>query len=571
MRIHINGKECWANAGETILKVAEREGIKIPTLCYLKGFSPTGSCRICVVEVEGQRNLIPSCAFPVYEGMHVETNSSKVRRARKTIIELLIANHPQDCLVCVRNGNCSLQSLAAEYGVRSFRYSGERRTGKLDIASPSIERDPEKCILCGRCTRICHEVQSVGAIDIAGRGFNSHVTPEFENSLNTSPCVYCGQCIVNCPVGALREKSNEKITWAAINDPGKIVVAQVAPAVRVALGEEFGMEPGSVVTGKIVAALRRMGVDYVFDTNFAADLTIIEEANELLKRLTNGGTIPMLTSCSPGWIKYIEHNYPDLLKNLSTCKSPHEMQGALIKSYWAQKMNIDESKIFVVSVMPCTAKKFEAQRPELGDKYPDVDAVITTRELALMIKNAGLDFHRLPDEYYDDPLGESTGAAVIFGATGGVMEAALRTAYFTLTGKEMDEIDFRPVRGLSGIKEADVDINGTKVKVAAVNSLRNIKPILDQIRNGETPYHFIEVMACPGGCINGGGQPLPSDPVKTEKRMQAIYKIDSEMAKRCSHHNESVMQLYKDFLGEPNSHIAHELLHTHYVSRAEQD
>jgi iron-only hydrogenase group A len=571
MRIHINGKECWANGGETILKVAEREGVKIPTLCYLKGFTATGSCRICVVEVEGQRNLIPSCAFPVYEGMRVETNSAKVRRARKTIIELLIANHPQDCLVCVRNGNCSLQSLAAEYGVRSFRYEGERRTSKLDIASPSVERDPEKCILCGRCTRICHEMQSVGAIDIAGRGFNSHVTPEFENSLNTSPCVYCGQCIVNCPVGALREKSNEKITWAAINDPGKVVVAQIAPAVRVALGEEFGMPLGTTVTGKAVAALRRMGVDYVFDTNFAADLTIIEEANELLKRVTSGGTLPMLTSCSPGWIKYIEHNYPDLLGNLSTCKSPHEMQGALIKSYWAQKMNIDESKIFVVSVMPCTAKKFEAQRPELGDKYPDVDAVITTRELALMIKNAGLDFTRLDDEHFDDPLGESTGAAVIFGATGGVMEAALRTAYFTLTGKEMENIDFQPVRGLSGIKEAVVNVADMEVKVAAVNSLKNIKPIMDQIRNGETPYHFIEVMACPGGCINGGGQPLPSDPVKTEKRMQAIYQIDSEMAKRCSHHNESVAQLYKDFLGEPNSHIAHELLHTHYVNRAEQN
>ena len=567
MRIHINGKEYWANAGDTILKVAEREGIKIPTLCYLKGFTATGSCRICVVEVEGQRNLIPSCAFPVAEGMRIETNSAKVRRARKTIIELLIANHPQDCLVCVRNGNCSLQSLAAEYGVRSFRYQGERRTGKLDIASPAIERDPEKCILCGRCTRICHEMQSVGAIDIANRGFHSYVTPEFDHSLNTVACVYCGQCIVNCPVGALREKSNEKITWDAINDPGKVVVAQIAPAVRVALGEEFGMQLGSIVTGKAVAALRRMGVDYVFDTNFAADLTIIEEANELLKRLNNGGTIPMLTSCSPGWIKYIEHNYPNLLKNLSTCKSPHEMQGALIKSYWAQKMDIDEANIFVVSVMPCTAKKFEAQRPELGDKYPDVDAVITTRELALMIKNAGIDFTRLHDEYFDDPLGESTGAAVIFGATGGVMEAALRTAYFTLTGEEMDNIDFQSVRGLTGIKEANVTINGTEIKVAAVNSLKNIKPIMESIRAGETPYHFVEVMACPGGCINGGGQPLPSDPIKTEKRMNAIYKIDSDMAKRCSHHNESVQKLYEDFLGEPNSERAHELLHTHYVDR----
>lgn len=569
MRIKINGNEVWANPGETILKVADREGIKIPTLCYLKGFSPTGSCRICVVEVDGQRNLTPACAFPVYEGMDVQTNSAKVRRARKTIIELLIANHPQDCLACVRNGNCDLQTLAAEYGVRSFRYQGERRHMKQDIASPSIERDPDKCILCGRCVRICHEMQSVGAIDFAKRGFQSYVTPEFNHSLNTGSCVYCGQCIVNCPVGALREKSNEKITWEAINNPGKVVVAQIAPAVRVALGEEFGMEPGSVVTGKAVAALRRMGVDYVFDTNFSADLTIIEEANELLSRLQNGGKTPMLTSCSPGWIKYIEHQYPDLLEHLSTCKSPHQMQGALIKSYWAEKMSIDPENVFVVSVMPCTAKKFEAQRPELADEYQDVDAVVTTREMAQMIRTAGIDFERLNDEYFDDPLGESTGAAVIFGATGGVMEAAIRTAHFTVTGKELDDIDFRPVRGLHGVKEAEVQVNGTTLKIAAVSSLKNIKPVLDGIRNGDTPYHFIEVMACPGGCINGGGQPLPSDPEKTDKRMQAIYKIDAHMAKRCSHHNESVQQLYKEFLNEPNSHKAHELLHTHYVNRAE--
>ena len=569
MRITINGKECWANAGETVLKVAEREGVKIPTLCYLKGLSPTGSCRMCVVSVEGQRGLAPSCAFPVFDGMKVETNSPEVRRARKTIIELLIANHPPECLTCVRNGNCELQSLAAEYGVRSMRYQGERRHAKLDVASVSIERDPEKCILCGRCVRVCNEIQGVGAIDIANRGFNSIVMPAFDNSLNTAACVYCGQCIVNCPVGALREKSNEKITWEAINSPDKVVVAQIAPAVRVALGEEFGMEPGSVVTGKAVAALRRMGIDYVFDTNFSADLTIIEEANELLHRLKNGGKTPMLTSCSPGWIKYVEHFYPDLLENLSSCKSPHEMQGAMIKSYWAQKMQIDPAKVFVVSVMPCTAKKYEAQRPELGEHYQDVDAVITTREMANMIRTAGLDFAKLPDEHFDDPLGESTGAAVIFGATGGVMEAALRTAYFTMTGKEMADIDFRPVRGLDGVKEAEVAINGTTVKVAAVSALRNIKPILDDIRAGKSDYQFIEVMACPGGCINGGGQPLPSDPEKTEKRMAAIYKIDRQLAKRCSHHNESVQKLYKEFLGEPNGHIAHELLHTHYVNRAE--
>ncbi|MDZ7370368.1 MAG: NADH-dependent [FeFe] hydrogenase, group A6 [candidate division KSB1 bacterium] len=569
MKITINGKECWANPGETVLKVAEREGIKIPTLCYLKGLTPTGSCRMCVVEVEGQRNLTPACAFPVFEGMKVQTNSAKVRRARKTIIELLIANHPPECLTCVRNGNCELQSLAAEYGVRSLRYQGERRHAKIDVASPSIERDPEKCILCGRCVRVCNEIQGVGAIDFARRGFNSIVMPAFDHSLNTAACVFCGQCIVHCPVGALREKSNEKITWEAINNPEKIVVAQIAPAVRVALGEEFGMEPGSIVTGKAVAALRRIGMDYVFDTNFSADLTIIEEANELLGRLKNGGKLPMLTSCSPGWIKYVEHFYPDLLENLSTCKSPHEMQGALIKSYWAEKMGIDPAKIFVVSIMPCTAKKFEAKRPELGGRYPDVDAVLTTRELANMIRIAGIDFMRLKDDHFDDPLGEATGAAVIFGATGGVMEAALRTAYFTVTGKEMADIEFRQVRGLDGVKEADVAINGTTLRVAAVNALRNIKPILDAIRAGNSPYHFIEVMACPGGCINGGGQPLPSDVEKTEKRMAAIYRIDRELAKRSSHQNESVQKLYEEYLEHPNSHRAHELLHTHYYNRGE--
>ena len=567
MRITINDKECWANPGETILTLAEREGIKIPTLCYLKGLSPTGSCRICVVEVEGQRNLVPSCAFPVYEGMKIQTNSPKVRRARKTIIELLIANHPQNCLFCVRNGNCELQTLAAEYGVRSLRYKGERRTRKQDVASPAIERDPDKCILCGRCVRICHEVQNVGAIDIVERGFKSYITPAFDNSLNTVPCVFCGQCVVNCPVGALTEKSHEKIVWNAINDPKKHVVVQVAPAVRVALGEEFGMEPGTVVTGKIVSALRRIGFDTVFDTNFSADLTIMEEATELLGRINNGGKLPMLTSCSPGWIKYIEHFYPECLENLSTCKSPHEMQGAVIKSYYAEKKKIDPADIYVVSIMPCTAKKYEAQRPELGEAYQDVDAVLTTRELARMIKNAGIDFNKLNDDYFDDPLGESTGAAVIFGSAGGVMEAALRTAYFTLTGSEMDNIDFRTVRGLEGVKEATMEINGTTLKVAAVNGLKNIDHFLDQIKDGNSPYHFIEVMACPGGCINGGGQPLPADPEKTEKRMQAIYKIDRELPKRGSHQNESLQRLYKEYLGKPNSHKAHELLHTHYFKR----
>jgi NADH-quinone oxidoreductase subunit G/NADP-reducing hydrogenase subunit HndD len=567
MRVSINDKEYWANPGETILTVAEREGIRIPTLCYLKGFSPTGSCRVCVVKVEGQRNLVPACAFPVSEGIKIDTNSPEVRRARKTIIELLLANHPQECLVCVRNGNCELQDLAAQYGIRDYRYTGERRTNKKDIASPSIERDPDKCILCGRCVRVCHETQNVGAIDIAARGFSSHVTPAMESSLNTSPCVYCGQCVVVCPVGALTEKSHEKVVWEAINDPDRVVVAQTAPAVRAALGEEFGMEPGTVVTGKMTAALRRMGFDYVFDTNFGADLTIIEEANELIKRLQTHGSIPLLTSCSPGWVKYIETFYPDLLDYVSTCKSPQEMTGAMIKSYFAEKMNIDPANIFVVSVMPCTAKKFESQRPELGDNYPDVDAVLTTREMGRMIKNAGLDFAKLPDDHFDDPMGESTGAAVIFGTTGGVMEAALRTAHYYLTESEMEKIDFSPIRGLEGVKEATVEIKGQVLNIAAVSGLHNINRFLEDIKSGKSKYHFIEVMACPGGCINGGGQPLPTDPDKVRKRAEGIYSIDRGMAKRASHHNESVQKLYKEFLGEPNGHKAHELLHTRYLSR----
>ncbi|HQI49332.1 MAG TPA: [FeFe] hydrogenase, group A, partial [bacterium] len=439
---------------------------------------------------------------------------------------------------------------------------------KIDIASPSIERDPEKCILCGRCVRVCHEVQNVGAIDFVRRGFKSAVAPAMDGSLNAIACVFCGQCITVCPVGALREKSNEKIAWEAINNPKKHVVAQIAPAVRVALGEEFGMEPGSVVTGKIVAALRRIGVDRVFDTNFGADLTIIEEASELLHRIKNGGTLPLLTSCSPGWVKYIEHFYPDLLPHVSSCKSPHEMEGALIKSYYAEKTGIPPQDIYVISIMPCIAKKFEAQRPELKEVYADVDAVLTTRELARMIKNAGIDFTKLNDEHFDDPMGESTGAAVIFGAAGGVMEAALRTAHYFLTGKDMDNVEFTPVRGLQGVKEGEVNIAGITIRVAAVSGLKNIGVILDKIRSGDSTYQFIEVMACPNGCINGGGQPINSDPEKVRKRMEAIYAIDRTLPKRASHHNESVMRLYKEYLGEPNGHKAHELLHTHYVERS---
>lgn len=568
MNIKINNNAYWANPGETILQVAQREGIKIPTLCYMSELSPTGACRICVVEInDGQ--LVPSCAFPVHDGMEVQTNSKKVRRSRKSIIELLIANHPKDCLICVRNGNCDLQDLAEEYGVRSYRYVGEKRSGKLDLASPAVERDPEKCILCGRCVRMCHEVQNVGAIDFTDRGFFSQVAPAMDRSLNTTACVYCGQCVTTCPVGALREKSYLKAAWEAINDPDTHVIAQVAPAVRVAIGEEFGMPPGTISTGKIPAALRRIGVNEVFDTNFAADLTIMEEATELIERIKSGAKLPLFTSCSPGWIKYVEHFYPELFEYISTCKSPQGMQGAVIKSYYAKKSGIDPKKIFVLSIMPCTAKKFEAGRPELSvnQSTPDVDVVLSTREFGRMMKIAGIDFTRMPNEGFDDPLGESTGAGVIFGASGGVMEAALRTAHYLITGKDMDQIDFTPVRGLQGVKEAGIKIGNATLKVAAVSGLHNIDHFLEDVRNGKSEYHFIEVMACPGGCINGGGQPIPASPEKTRKRMEAIYEIDRSLPKRCSHYNDSVKALYDDFIGKPGGKKSHELLHTRYMKR----
>ncbi|MBZ0199934.1 MAG: [FeFe] hydrogenase, group A [Ignavibacteriaceae bacterium] len=568
VQLTINNIKVNAEEGMTILDAAKTVGIKVPTLCHLKDLFPSGACRICSVEVKEHRGLTPACAFPIYEGMVVETNSPRVRVARKTIVELLIENHPQDCLICVRNKNCELQDLSETYGVREHRYVGEKKEHAIDISSASMERDPAKCILCGRCVRVCHEVQKIGAIDFTGRGFTSTVTTPYNKGLNVSDCILCGQCILVCPTAALREKSTLKEVASALNNKNKFVVVQVAPAVRATLGEEYNMPLGTDVTGQLVTGLRRLGFKKVFDTNFAADLTIMEEATELISRINNGGILPMFTSCCPGWVKFIEQENPELLGHVSSCKSPHEMEGAVLKTYYAKKMGIDPKDIFVVSIMPCTVKKFESNRAELSEEsLHDVDAVLTTRELVRFFKIAGIEFSELPNDQFDNPLGESTGAAAIFGTSGGVMEAALRTAYYKMTGSNLASVDFEAVRGANSLKEATVNINGLDINIAVVNGIGGVKPLLEQIQNGVSKYHFIEVMACPGGCINGGGQPIHQKAEKIQKRMRALYQIDANTKMRNSHENESVKILYKEFLGEPNSHKAHEILHTHYTDR----
>ncbi len=568
VKLTINNIKVKAEEGMTILEAAKSVGIHIPTLCHLKDLEPTGACRMCVVEVEGQRGLTPSCAYPVYEGMVVDTNSARVRRARKTIVELLIENHPQDCLVCVRNKNCELQDLSEKYSIREHRYVGVKKDHAIDISSASIERDPAKCILCGRCVRVCHEVQKIGSIDFTKRGFLSNVTTPYNKGINISDCILCGQCILVCPTAALREKSHMKEVANALNDRNKFTVVQVAPAVRATLGEEYNMPLGTDVTGQIVAGLRRLGFKKVFDTNFSADLTIMEEAAELIGRIKNGKKLPMFTSCCPGWIKYAEQNMPSMLEHLSSCKSPHEMEGAVLKTYYAKKMGLNPKDIFVVSIMPCTVKKYESNRSELStESLPDVDAVLTTRELVRFFKTAGIEFGDLPQDNFDNPLGESTGAAAIFGTSGGVMEAALRTAFFSLTGKELENLELNTVRGRNGIKEAELDIEGLKLNVAVVNGLGNIGEVIEDIEKGKSKYHFVEVMACPGGCINGGGQPIHQKPDKLQKRMKALYQIDSCMKHRRSHENESVKTVYKEFFIEPNSHVAHKILHTKYFDR----
>ena len=573
VNIKINGHPVEAEEGMTILQAAQNAGIYIPTLCYHPDLSVEGVCRICVVEVKGQRLLCPSCAYPVSEGLDINTHSPKVREARRMIVELLLANHPNECLTCSNNQKCELQKLAKELGIQEVRFKGERRLVPVDDANPSIIRNMEKCILCKRCVRVCHELQSVGALFANHRGWDTTVAPAFNEKLSDAICVFCGQCINRCPTGALKANDPAPRIWEALDDPTKHVVVQTAPAVRASIGEEFGLPPGTRVTGKMVTALRMLGFDKIFDTDFTADLTILEEGNEFIKRVKEGGVLPQITSCSPGWINFIEIFYPELLPHLSTCKSPQQMFGALAKTYYAEKAGIDPKDIVVVSIMPCAAKKYECDRPEMNDSgFKDVDYVLTTREAAGMMKEAGIDLPNLEDGEFDLPLGMSTGAAVIFGNTGGVMEAAIRTAYAVLTGKELDNVNIEAVRGIEGIRKAEVPVDKViNLKAAVAHGLSNARQVLEGIKNGEfKDYHFIEIMCCPGGCIGGGGQPYPTSEEIRKKRTAAIYEEDKAMTLRKSHENPAVMALYEEFLGKPLGHKSHELLHTHYTPRAEK-
>jgi len=574
VNITINDIEISVPETYTVLEAAREVNIEIPTLCHLnlhdlKAVNRSASCRVCVVEVEGRGPLCPSCSTYVSEGMVIRTNTPRAVKARRTMVELLLSDHPKDCLTCEKNQKCDLQKLAADLGVREIEYTGEMSTYEKDNSSYSIFRNLDKCVLCRRCETMCNEVQTCGILSGIDRGFETVVGPAFGLPMIDTMCTFCGQCVAVCPTAALTEISNVRQVWKAINDPDKFVVVQTAPAVRVALGEEFGMDVGTIVTGKMVAALRRMGFDQVFDTDFAADLTIVEEASELIHRVQHGGTLPILTSCCPAWVKFFEHQFPDLLDIPSTCKSPHEMFGAVVKTYYAEKFKIDPEKIVVVSVMPCLAKKYEAARPELNTEgLQNVDYVISTRETAKMIKEAGINFEELPDEEFDNPLGESTGASVIFGTTGGVIEAALRTAADWLTGESLEEIDYHQLRGLEGIREGSVKIGDNEFKIGIAHGLGNARKLLEDIRDGKAEYHAIEIMACPGGCIGGGGQPYhQGDSEIIKKRAEAIYREDLGKEKRKSHLNENVIELYEEYLGEFYGEKAHELLHTNYQKR----
>ena len=573
VNIKINNMPLSVPKGISILEAARMAGIEIPTLCYLKKINEIGACRICMVEVKGARSLVTACVYHVNEGMEIFTNTERVRKSRKMTLELILSTHDRKCLSCVRSGTCELQQLCKEFGVDDEgRFDGANPVHEYDDSAIHMIRDNGKCILCRRCVAAC-QAQHISVIGANARGFDTHIGSAFERPLDSVACVSCGQCIVNCPTGAIYEKDDTAKVLEAINDPEKFVVVHTAPSIRVTLGECFGMHIGTNVQGKMVAALRRLGFDKVFDTDFGADLTIVEEANEFLGRVQNGGVLPMITSCSPGWIKYCEHYYPDMLDHLSTCKSPQQMSGAIIKTWYAEKMGIDPKDIVVVGIMPCTAKKFETKRDDqAASGYPDVDYSLTTRELGRMIESAGIYFKHLPDEEFDNPLGDSTGAAVIFGATGGVMEAALRTAVEKLSGEELKSLDFTEVRGTDGIKEASYTVNGMEVKVCVVSGLANANTIMEKVKNGTADYHFIEIMGCPGGCVNGGGQPIQHAVVRNfvdlrARRAAALYEADKDMPLRKSHESEAVKRIYDEFLGEPGSHKAHEVLHTSYVAR----
>ena len=575
LNVKINGKDYQVPQGLTILEAARYVGIDIPTLCYLKGINEIGACRICVCEVKGARSLVAACVYPVdRDGMEIFTNSPKVLKSRKMTLELILSNHDKKCLSCTRSGNCELQKLCNDLGVEDEnRFAGSTPNVQFDCSAPHLIRDNAKCILCRRCIGACKQ-QYVSVIGANNRGFDTEVGCAFEAELNNVACVSCGQCIVACPTGALREKDETDKVLEALADPDKYVVVQTAPAVRATLGECFGDAPGTLVTGKMVAALRRLGFDKVFDTDFGADLTIMEEGNEFISRVKNGGTLPMITSCSPGWINFVEHYYPEFIPNLSSCKSPQQMQGAMTKTWFAQKNNIDPAKIYSVSIMPCTAKKFEHKRDEMKSTgTPDVDVVLTTRELGKLIERCGINWNLLPEEDFDSILGESSGAAPIFGATGGVMEAALRTVAEVLEGKTLENVEFTAVRGMDDIKEATYNVAGMDVNVAVVSGLSNVAKLLDAVKAGEKNYHFIEVMCCPGGCINGGGQPVQPAVVRNNVdlkalRASALYKEDAGKAVRKSHENPAIKMAYDEFLGEPGGHKAHEILHTTYTAKS---